>query len=234
MFSVYRLSFLWFPAPQCTTTTRLIWKLRKFAIIWIWQTKCVGGALNFKIWASCRSPTPPPSCSSSKLKCQSIPWFHSTLYWYMDDIFNGAWGLNYVYVNRKHCCCECTILEFLQWCVCKWYFGYFCERLSHIYNVRYNTNNIAGSTLRTITNVNTTPTTPCSLYHSAAQYFLEWYVGFYFYIYILVFHIDWIYVLNDEYILETHLRYLCITEECHRTALKLSHHWFKYWLSVIE
>ena len=39
------------------TTTRLIWKLRKFAIRWTWQTKCVGGgALNFKTWASCRSP----------------------------------------------------------------------------------------------------------------------------------------------------------------------------------
>ena len=30
-----------FPAPKCMTTTRLIWKLRKFAIRWILQTKCV-------------------------------------------------------------------------------------------------------------------------------------------------------------------------------------------------
>ena len=35
-----------FPAPQFMTTTRLIWKLRKFGIRWSLQTKCVGGALN--------------------------------------------------------------------------------------------------------------------------------------------------------------------------------------------
>ena len=29
-------------------TTRLIWKLRKFAIRWIWQTKCVGGCIKFQ------------------------------------------------------------------------------------------------------------------------------------------------------------------------------------------
>ena len=41
------------------TTTRLVWKLRKFATRWALQTSCVGGGgeeLNFKIWVCCRSP----------------------------------------------------------------------------------------------------------------------------------------------------------------------------------
>ena len=37
-----------FSAPQFTTTTRLIWKLRNFAIRWTWQTKCVGGCIKFQ------------------------------------------------------------------------------------------------------------------------------------------------------------------------------------------
>ena len=36
-----------FPAPKCVTTTRLIWNLRKFAIRWILQTKCVGVYVKF-------------------------------------------------------------------------------------------------------------------------------------------------------------------------------------------
>ena len=32
-----------FPASQFMITTRFIWKLGKFAIIWVLQTKCVGG-----------------------------------------------------------------------------------------------------------------------------------------------------------------------------------------------
>ena len=36
-----------FAAPKCMTTTRLIWKLRKFAIRWILQTKCVGVRVKF-------------------------------------------------------------------------------------------------------------------------------------------------------------------------------------------
>ena len=36
-----------FPAPKCMTTTRLIWKLRKFTIRWILQTKCVGVWVKF-------------------------------------------------------------------------------------------------------------------------------------------------------------------------------------------
>ena len=36
-----------FPAPKYMTTTRLIWKLRKFAIRWILQTKCVGVWVKF-------------------------------------------------------------------------------------------------------------------------------------------------------------------------------------------
>ena len=36
-----------FPTPKCMTTTRLIWKLRKFAIRWILQTKCVGVWVKF-------------------------------------------------------------------------------------------------------------------------------------------------------------------------------------------
>ena len=56
------------------TTTRLKWKLRKFAIRWTWQTKCVGGALNFKIWASCRSPNYPPGGSTEG--GMGVYWIH--------------------------------------------------------------------------------------------------------------------------------------------------------------
>ena len=45
-----------FPAPKCMTTTKLIWNLRKFAIKWILQAKCVGCELNFIIWVSCCLP----------------------------------------------------------------------------------------------------------------------------------------------------------------------------------
>ena len=36
-----------FPTPKCMTTTRLIWKLSKFAIRWKLQTKCVGVWVKF-------------------------------------------------------------------------------------------------------------------------------------------------------------------------------------------
>ena len=47
-----------FAAPQFMTTTRLIWKLGKFATSGKLQTKCVGGGgwLNFRIWVSRRLP----------------------------------------------------------------------------------------------------------------------------------------------------------------------------------
>ena len=39
------------------TTTRLIWKLRKFALRWSLQTKCVLNSLNKALWGGgCRSP----------------------------------------------------------------------------------------------------------------------------------------------------------------------------------
>ena len=42
-----------FPAPKCMITIRRMWKLRKFAIRGILQTKCVGCELNFIIRVSC-------------------------------------------------------------------------------------------------------------------------------------------------------------------------------------
>ena len=76
-----------FPAPQFMTTTRLIWKLRKFAIRWSLQTKCVGGggalnSLNKALLGVCRSPIMHMLSYSHSAECCDILYYICKTKWY--------------------------------------------------------------------------------------------------------------------------------------------------------
>ena len=80
------MPFSAFPAPKYMTTTRLLWNLRKFAIRWILQTKCVG------VWAK----------------------FHNLgillLAWYRKRFFNHNWRPSWILTSlviRKEILTNC-------------------------------------------------------------------------------------------------------------------------------